>query len=429
MARTKKVLPEGVKVMFEAVTGRPHGRGIFGIEDEGDEVARQAKLQRMAERIAAYDRGYAGNRRRCPHCGYWQQYKGDASREISVEGGTLTVRRAYYVCLRCHATSYPLDEQLGLGEEQEQGRLREKLALIAVLVPYHQAPQVCQTLVGSERYASSLRRLALREAERLSKSGHQHTLRKREQDRIYLQIDGQLCPTRDARQGPEDQGYREAKAVMAFSQADVAEVSKERHELLAKVLKAQITDCESFRPLVEEVYRQAHGPQAAEVIVLADGAHWIWNLATDLLPHAVQILDFSHAKPYLWEAAKLIYGADSAFVRPWVKEREDLLFANNIAQVIRHLQHFVDLAPGLESIIHYFQQNQARMQYGTYQQRGYFIGSGAIESAGKQLTAARIKGPGMRWNVTDLNAFLTLRCVFLEHAWTTYWDAQAQLAA
>jgi len=31
--------------------------------------------------------------------------------------------------------------------------------------------------------------------------------------------------------------------------------------------------------------------------------------------------------------------------------------------------------------------------------------------------------------VTDLNAFLTLRCVFLEHAWTTYWDAQAQLAA
>ena len=128
------------------------------------------------------------------------------------------MRRAYYVCLRCHATSYPLDEQLGLGEEQEQGRLREKLALIAVLVPYHQAPQVCQTLVGSERYASSLRRLALREAERLSKSGHQHTLRKREQDRIYLQIDGQLCPTRDARQGPEDQGYREAKAVMAFSQ-------------------------------------------------------------------------------------------------------------------------------------------------------------------------------------------------------------------
>ena len=429
MGRGKTALPEGVKVTFEAIIGRARGRGIFGIEEEGDEVARQAKLQRMAERIAEYNRGYEGNRRRCPQCGQWQQYKGDASRELVIECGTLTIQRAYYVCPRCHTASYPLDEQLGLGDEQEQGRLREKLALVAVLVPYHQAPHVCQTLLGSERYASSLRRVALREAERLTASEHRHTLRQREQDRIYLQIDGQMCPTREPRQGPEDQGYREAKAVVAFSQADVAEVSKERHELLAKVLKAQITDSETFRPLVAEVYQQARGPQAAEVIVLADGAHWIWNLVEDLIPHAVQILDFSHAKHYLWEAAKLIYGADSPFVRPWVKEREAWLFADKVEQVITHLQRFMDLAPGLAPIIHYFQQNQARMRYGTYQQRGYFIGSGAIESAGKQLTAARIKGPGMRWNVADLNALLALRCVFLEHSWPAYWDAQAQLAA
>ena len=429
MARGKKVLPEGVKVTFEAMTGRSRGRGLFGIEDEGDEVARQAKLQRMAERITAYNRGYEGNRRRCRQCGQWQKYKGDASREIMVEGGTLTLVRAYDVCPRCQATSYPLDEQLGLGEEQEQGRLREKLTLVGVLVPYHQAPQVCQTLLGSERYASSLRRVALREAERLTSSEHRHTLRKREQDRIYLQIDGQWCPTRETRQGPEDQGYREAKAVVAFSQADVVEVSKERHELLAKVLKAKITDSDAFRSIVADVYQQARGPQAAEVLVLADGAHWIWNLVQELLPHAIQILDFSHAKHYLWEAAKLIYGADSPFVRPWVKDREDLLFADKVEQVITHLQRFVDLAPALAPIIHYFQQNQARMLYGTYHQRGYFIGSGAIESAGKQLTAGRIKGPGMRWNVADLNALLALRCVFLEHSWPAFWDAQAQLAA
>ncbi len=70
-----------------------------------------------------------------------------------------------------------------------------------------------------------------------------------------------------------------------------------------------------------------------------------------------------------------------------------------------------------------------RMRYGTYRQQGYFIGSGAIKSAGKQLTAARIKGAGMRWNVTDLNALLTLCCVFLEQSWKTYWESCAQLAA
>jgi hypothetical protein len=165
------------------------------------------------------------------------------------------------------------------------------------------------------------------------------------------------------------------------------------------------------------------------VIVLADGARWIWNLVDDLVPHALQILDFSHAKHYLWEAAKLIYGEGSAFVAPWVQERETLLLADKVEQVIAHLQHFLDLRPARAPIIHYFQQNAARMRYGTYRQRGYFIGSGAIESAGKQITAARIKGPGMRWNVTDLNALLVLRCVFLEHSWQTYWNSCARLAA
>jgi hypothetical protein len=69
------------------------------------------------------------------------------------------------------------------------------------------------------------------------------------------------------------------------------------------------------------------------------------------------------------------------------------------------------------------------MRYGTYRQQGYFIGSGAIESAGKQITAARIKGAGMRWSVDDLHALLALRCVFLERSWQAYWESHAQLAA
>ena len=82
---------EGLRGTFEAITGRVRGRGLFGIEEEEDEVARQAKLQRMAERIAEYERGYEGNWRWCPQCGQGQQYKGEASHEVVVEEGTLTV--------------------------------------------------------------------------------------------------------------------------------------------------------------------------------------------------------------------------------------------------------------------------------------------------------------------------------------------------
>ena len=175
MGQRERPSREELKVTFEAVAGR-QGGGIFAIEDAAEEMARRTKLAHIAEQIARYDRGYAGNRRRCPQCGQWQQYKGERAREVVFDCGTVTVERAYYVCPGCGRTSCPLDEQLGLVEGKEQGRLREKLALLAVVVPYHQAPQVCQTLLGSECHAMTLRRVALREAARLTASGHHQTL-------------------------------------------------------------------------------------------------------------------------------------------------------------------------------------------------------------------------------------------------------------
>lgn len=314
-------------------------------------------------------------------------------------------------------------------EGKEQGRLREKVALLAVVVPYHQAPQVCQTLLGSEYHALTLRRVVLREAARLTASSHHQQLSVREQDRLYREVDGHLCPTREPTEGPDAQGYREAKAVLAFSGHDVAEVSKERHEILHKILQAQITASEACRALFTAVYRHARGESAAEVLVLADGARWIWNMVEALLPHAVQILDFSHAKQYLWAAAKILYGEDSAFVTPWVKERETLLLDNKVQQVIAHLQAFRDLRPALAPLLHYFEQTQNRMRYGPYRQKGYFIDSGAIESAGKHLAAGPIKGPGMRWNMTEVNALLKLRRVLLAQSWQAYWKTQGPRAA
>jgi hypothetical protein len=76
MGRREKPGTEELKVTFEAIMGRQGSQGLFGIEDAADEVARQAKLSDMAERITVYDRGYEGGRRLCPRCGQWQKYKG-----------------------------------------------------------------------------------------------------------------------------------------------------------------------------------------------------------------------------------------------------------------------------------------------------------------------------------------------------------------
>jgi hypothetical protein len=104
----KKTGVGGGKVAFEAIEGRRGGRGIFGLEEKADERARQAKLQCLAEEIAAYDRGYEGPHRRCPRCGQEQRYKGEVSRALVFDCGTLTVQRAYYICPTCRQTSYPV---------------------------------------------------------------------------------------------------------------------------------------------------------------------------------------------------------------------------------------------------------------------------------------------------------------------------------
>jgi uncharacterized C2H2 Zn-finger protein len=105
MRPREKTVVEGGKVAVETLMGRQGGEGLFGIEDEADELARQTKLRRMAERIAAYDRGYEGKHRRCPRCGQVQRYKSDVSREVVVDGGTLTLQRAYYYCSACGQAS------------------------------------------------------------------------------------------------------------------------------------------------------------------------------------------------------------------------------------------------------------------------------------------------------------------------------------
>ena len=137
MRRREKTRLEGGKVADEAIEGRRGGEGRFGLEDKADELGRQAKLCSLAEQLAQYDRGDEGSQRRCPRCGQGQRDKGEASRELVFDCGTLTGQRASYLCPGCGQTTYPLDERVGLAEGQEQGRLREKLALVAVLVPYH----------------------------------------------------------------------------------------------------------------------------------------------------------------------------------------------------------------------------------------------------------------------------------------------------
>lgn len=404
---------------------------LFSLESSVRVHSREIELEFIKHKIASLDRGYQGNTRRCPKCGKLsQEYKGDRDRIAKFECGELEIKRACYYCEACKETSYPLDEKLGLVAGQEQGRLREKLCMLATITSYNQAAQVCKTLVEREESACALRNILLRESARIAEADIvKPELTTTREDTVYIQTDGHMCPTREKRVDSSDQGFREAKTVIAFRAQDIAELSKKRREIRNQIIESEVTNVEKFRTVVQDVYRRSNAATAGSVVALADGATWIWNMIDEIAPEAVQILDYAHMKSYLYKAAELIFLKGSDLIRPWVKQQEDLLFEDNVKEVIQNVLKYIDLNAELKKIATYFEKHQHRMMYGSFKKRGFCVGSGSIESAGKRLSQGRIKGAGMRWNVADLNPLIRLRCSLIDRSWDSYWPKNIKLAA
>ncbi|MYB92625.1 hypothetical protein F4054_01340 [Candidatus Poribacteria bacterium] len=89
----------------------------------------------------------------------------------------------------------------------------------------------------------------------------------------------------------------------------------------------------------------------------------------------------------------------------------------------------LDLSQLLQREARYFQKHSKRMQYQTFVENGYHIGSGLIESACKHVVAQRCKQASMKWSEVGINAILFWRCLLKSEAWETFWDKQAQNAA
>ena len=57
----------------------------------------------------------------------------------------------------------------------------------------------------------------------------------------------------------------------------------------------------------------------------------------------------------------------------------------------------------------YVKNHYSGMDYRSFREKGYFVGSGAIESANRYLMQNRMKLPGMRWNKDAAQRMLSLK--------------------
>jgi len=165
--------------------------------------------------------------------------------------------------------------------------------------------------------------------------------------------------------------------------------------------------------------------QAAETVVLGDGAPWIWNLAADKFFTSRQIVDWYHAKLHLTQAANVLHGEGTAAAQRWVREHETPLLQGHADRLANDLRQLAQTQPTnadkLRREAGYFQDNSRRMQYLEMREEGFPIGSGMVESACKQFRA-RLAGSGMRWSRPGLERLLPIRAAIMGQRFDALWQ-------
>jgi hypothetical protein len=130
------------------------------------------------------------------------------------------------------------------------------------------------------------------------------------------------------------------------------------------------------------------------------------------------ILDFYHVSEHLGDLARVLYPGDESarkeWLEPWCRRLK-----HEGGQVVLEALRSVP-ADGRESVrkvhgevVGYFENHVHRMDYPTYQAKGWAIGSGPIESACKTVIGKRMKNGGMRWGEDGADEMCHLRALFV----------------
>jgi hypothetical protein len=409
--------------------------------------------------------------RREGSCGHRQRLVGERPKELVTLLGKVTVVRPYYQCLPaadpeagrdCTHGEAPADERWGVQERRTTGGVQKLISYLSARLTFEEAAEtLCRSVpIGmSGRQALTLMRPvaeALATAEdrqvktlqaqaKQARSQPQEPKPTKEIERLYIELDGVLARMRrgsvpmekEERQRKGDV-YREIKAGAVFR----AERGPKRSELAPGVYVdtpvqdsvryvARRTAKGGFDWLLYQLALQGGLEQAEQVVVVGDGAPWIWNLAAEHFPGAVQILDLYHAKEHVWDVAHAVFGRGTAAGTVWATHACSLLEQGQSEALVGAIQVLPPIPPEPgqarsipERAVDYFTTNAARMRYPVFRAQGMHIGSGIAEAACKTIVSTRAKRSGMRWTPVGLDALLPLRTSVLNGAYDSLWEQE-----
>jgi hypothetical protein len=167
--------------------------------------------------------------------------------------------------------------------------------------------------------------------------------------------------------------------------------------------------------------------RAARQVILGDGAPWIWNLAHEQFPDAIQIVDRFHVKQHLSDVAKAIYGATSDLAHAWARCRHDDLDAGDTEAVLAALHPHAAAHDEARQCVDDVDRNRARLRYAAFRAAGLCTSTGVVEAGGKVAIGTRLKRTGMHWTVRGADAIIALRCCTLSGRFEEFWERRATM--
>jgi len=440
---------EDLRQRLEQIQRHPE-QGLGFIEEHIRQAA--LKLQCLLVQKAMQDKADAVDEV-CPDChGPLCAKKRRVPRSLDAYCGKVKLLRTHGWCARCEQWVFPADRMLGLREDSTASPLvQEMCALLVSKMPAEQAEALSLRITGRRLSRSTLAREAQRQGDSalqvrqqlveapvwvapasptnaalLPESSPQPFT-------LVIQIDAWNVRERDhwghtrkmRRKDPKFDRWHWVYTATCFRLNHRLTKGRSKNKLRAIITeRSYVATRGGIDALMQQLYYEARArglAQAQRVLVIADGAVWIWNLVEDRFREAVQRLDLYHANAYLWAVAKELFGAGTRESRQWVKPLLKQICNDQVAQVITQLQQ---LKPRLtqaatkaaDEAIEYYQNNQKRMKYKQARQLNEPVGSGAIESTCRQLQC-RFKRCGQFWSTPGDEALLCLEMFWRNQRW------------
>lgn len=209
---------------------------------------------------------------------------------------------------------------------------------------------------------------------------------------LYVQMDGTGVPVvkkeTEGRKGKTDgqpAHTREAKLGCVFTQTTWDKEGYPIRDPDSTTYTGAIETADEFgKRLYVEAWKRGWS-RAQNKVVMGDGAEWIWNLAEQHFPGAVQIVDLYHARQHLWDLARKLYPNDQAGQKAWMKvHQKRLLDKGRIEKLVAAIRSICSVNPDVAEKIRveadYFDRNAERMRYPKFRKQHLFVGSGVIEA-------------------------------------------------